>query len=62
MKFLLREILAPVGVRMGSVIAGALLAFGAPELLAGQVEAVVPALLAFAADIVVDRVYRKGLR
>lgn len=62
MEFLLREILGPVSRRVGSVLAGALLAFDAPEVLAGQVEAIIPPLLAFGADLALSRVYRKGLR
>lgn len=49
--FLWQEILKPVSRRAGTGVAGALLALGATQPLVDQVEMLVPALIAFTADL-----------
>lgn len=51
MKILVQELLGPLGRRLGSMAAGGLLALGAAQGLADQVEIVVPALVALGADL-----------
>lgn len=47
-----QDLLAPVGRRLGSMIAGGLLTLGAAQGVADQVETLVPALVALACDLV----------
>lgn len=51
MKFVLTELIKPISRRIGSALAGALLALGAADQLAQQVELVATALVLFAADL-----------
>ncbi len=50
--FILKELLAPTARRLGTASAGALVALGATNELASQIEIVVPALVAFTADLI----------
>lgn len=59
MKFVIEEVVGPLSRRMGSAIGGALLALGATNDLALQVEVVSAALIAFACDLVLSKRFRK---
>lgn len=53
-KFVVQDLLKPVSRRIGTAIAGGLVALGATQPLAEQVELVVPALIAFVADLILS--------
>lgn len=48
---ILENLLMPASRRVGSMIAGGLLALGATQGLTDQVELLIPALIAFCADL-----------
>jgi len=54
-----REVLIPITRRIGSLIAGGLLALGATGDLASQVEVIVPALIALAVDLLLSHLERR---
>lgn len=57
-RMIVNEVLKPLARRLGSVIAGGLLALGATQDLASQVELCVPAALALLADLILSHMNR----
>lgn len=54
MNFVIKEIVKPLGRRLGTLVAGGLLTIGATQDVASQVELCIPALLALLADLILS--------
>lgn len=57
--FFVKELLAPISRRIGTMAAGGLLALGATQPLAESVELVIPALSAFCIDLILSHRARR---